>query len=209
MIISLFGPDGVGKSTVAEALRTAGCLVFSGTGVADWPDQTWYDELSAKGLHEPSIDNQAHFLEKIERLHLMATRLAGNKIVVIDSNPFHKTLAYDYSRAEKDGKDGRKVLQERFKALARLANMDTDYRHVYFQISPSLDDTAQAAILQERVDSRTQRAYFDPRSTTQSLGMVRGYKAVAEAISNTGASLVTVYTQAPVERTVIERLIVA
>jgi hypothetical protein len=39
MIVSLFGPDGVDKSTVAQTLSDAGWTIFSGTGVASWPDQ--------------------------------------------------------------------------------------------------------------------------------------------------------------------------
>ena len=206
MIISLFGPDGVGKSTIANALRDTGCLVFSGTHVSQWPDQTWIHELNSRGLHEPSIEDEDHFLEKIRRLHTMIPLYAAGQTVIIDSDPFHKTLMHDYSRALKKDMDPEVFIRERFEELSKLADMKTSYRHVGFQISNSLEDDVQARILQERVNGRGSYDHFDPRTVKQSLHMVKACRLITQLLKEFGQEVIMVETNKPLDTNLLTEI---
>lgn len=99
-----------------------GWLVFSGTNVASWPDQSWNQYFVERGIDESSVDNQAHFLEKIRRAHEMARQLESTyEVVVIDSDPFHKTLMHDYRRLLPDEPAARSHLLTRIGELKALA----------------------------------------------------------------------------------------
>ena len=201
MIISVFGPDGVGKSTVTQPLTDLGWCVFSGTGVANWPDQTWHQELTKAGIDETVIGTEDHLFEKIRRVHAMARELEKDqKVVVIDSDPFHKTLMHDYARALPDIKRAQQILEQRFTQLSNIANYEKAARiHVYIQISDVQDDLEQAKILQDRVHARGALAHFDPKSIDQSLASIKAYRAIKELLDTKNKQVITVTSSGPLD----------
>lgn len=185
MIISFFGPDGVGKSTIANVLAEHGCMVFSGTNVASWPDKSWHDELTANGIDESALDKDEHFLEKIARAHRLAAGLSqDHEIVVIDSDPIHKTLTHDYLRLLPDVSRGRKLMRERFADLKGVAGYEgsTPLLHAYCQLSDTLSEVQQAQILHDRVSGRTERAYFDPKDLQGAIDRIQACRALKELL---------------------------
>lgn len=192
MIISLFGPDGVGKSSLAKLFSDDGFQVFSGTGVALWPDKSWINELNAKGLDETRIDDENHFLEKIKRAHTLARSLEKTNKVVIDSDPLHKTLMHDLLKHGKGNQ--RKKLESRFRQLANIADIDNRYVHVHMQISENLSDKEQAKILYQRIRKRGALAPFDPKTLEESIEMVRSCKIIFSLLTADGHTVVTINT---------------
>jgi hypothetical protein len=206
MIVSLFGPDGGGKSTVAEKMANAGYVVFSGTNVASWPDTAWHEELVRQGLHEPSIDSDKHFLQKIERAHALARRLRGGGPVVIDSDPLHKALMYDYLHALPDEEAARRRVRERFELFKKLARYDAGISriHVHVRISDKIDDLEHARTLQSWVKNRGELSRFDPRSVEQSQNMLRACRVLEEILLEDNESVVAINTNRTIEVTDIE-----
>jgi len=199
MILSLFGPDGVGKSTVSQSLSNAGWQVFSGTGVASWPDQTWHKYLIARGIEETSLDDESHFLEKIQRAHQLARDLE-NKYgkVVIDSDPFHKTLMHDYRKLLPNKARARQRLQERLNQLGKLiGNTQDQLIHIYFQVNDSEDTLLQAKILHERLTSRGNLAYFDPKDIDQSQANIEACTELKKLLERKGLRVITITTSKP------------
>ncbi len=199
MILSLFGPDGVGKSTVSQNLANAGWQVFSGTGVASWPDQTWHKSLVAKGIEESSLDDQNHFLEKIQRAHQLARELESKYgKVVIDSDPFHKTLMHDYRKLLPNRLYARQKILERYEQLSRLAgSTQSQPIHIYFQVDKSENPSLQATILHKRLTSRGNLAYFDPKSVEQSRANIEACVALNDLLKQKGLRTITVTTNQP------------
>lgn len=188
MIVSLFGPDGIGKSTVSKMLSHNGWFVFSGTGVASWPDQTWYDDLTSRGIDETVLGDDEHFFEKIRRCHAMARQLEETYgRVVIDSDPLHKTFMHDIIK----GRFGEKRTNE----IWNLAypNGVTDTTHV--QLKLSCDDLRDAGvILQRRISQRGELAPFDPRSQQESEAAIVACDELAEYLQNRGEKVMKGFT---------------
>lgn len=198
MIISLFGPDGVGKSTTAVALKEHGFTVFSGTGVASWPDQSWHEEFVARGIDETKVNDAAHFLEKISRVYKMAYPLSRTANVAIDSDPFHKTLMHDFIKMNtSDDREAR--MSRRFRELTRLARPAKEHVHIQFKISDKLSDDEQATILYERLRSRGNLAYFDPKTKEESMQMIEASDCIANILRSKGSKVVTVSTLEPID----------
>jgi dephospho-CoA kinase len=200
MIISLFGPDGAGKSTVARGLAARGWQVFSGTNVAEWPDRAWHNELVARGLNEPTIEEDSHFLEKIERVHQLALELSKtNEYVVIDSNPLHKTLMHDYIHALPDRDAAIQRIRNRFVELKKLANYNDDIprAHVLVLADAAADDETQAALLQKRIQKRGELRHFDPRTQEKSLQMIQACREIVRLLQDNGEQVITVSTDKP------------
>lgn len=196
MIISLFGPDGVGKSTISKEFDQLGWVVFSGTNVASWPDQSWHRALIEQGIDESTLDEESHFIEKIKRVYRLARSLeATNQVVVIDSDPFHKTITHDYLRSMPDITKGKGLMRKRYAHLKRLVDYDElETVQVCFQISAKLPDEQQAAICMDRLAGRTTLAYFDPKDITQSLDRVRATQELKRIISEEHDTLITINT---------------
>ncbi len=200
MIISLFGPDGVGKSTITQQMTELCWNVFSGTGVASWPDQTWHRWFVKHGIDETSVDDPAHFIEKIRRLHTMARELERTEgVVVIDSDPLHKTLMYSYKSLLPDETAAQAKLEQRFDELRRVAGIRNNHEivHVFLQVSDQLDDEEQAKILHSRLATRETLAYFDPKTLEESRLAVVSYRAVKELLEQRGETVITVTTDSP------------
>lgn len=196
MILSLFGPDGVGKSTVSHSLSEAGGQVFSGTGVASWPDQAWHKSLTAQGIDESSLDDEGHFLEKIRRAHKLARDLESKyEKVAIDSDPLHKTLMHDYQKLLPNKQQAQRRLYERLVQLNKIVgDSHQQLVHIYFQVNKSDNTLRQAEILQERLSSRGHLAYFDPRNVEQSQASIEAYGSLKELLLQGGAKVLTITT---------------
>lgn len=200
MILSVFGPDGVGKSTITRALANLGWCVFSGTGVASWPDQTWHQELTKAGIDETVIGDEDHLLEKIRRSHALAKDLEKkHQIVVIDSDPLFKTLMHNYARALPNTKKANQILRERYTLLKAIAHHeDKDARiYAYLQVSDTEDELGQAKILQERIQSRNVLAPFDPTSVEKSLSHLKACITIKDLLTNKKERVITITTNKP------------
>jgi hypothetical protein len=194
MILSLFGPDGVGKSTISESLRSSGWQVFSGTGVASWPDLSWHESLIARGIDESSLDSDSHFLEKVRRAHSLARKVESEHGgVVIDSDPLHKTLMHDYRRALPDRSLAQHRLRSRLALLSRLAGHEKGYLvHVYLQIDDKGDVTEQAQRIHNRLMQREKLAYFDPRSVEQTRENIIACTQLRNLLIEQGERVITI-----------------
>lgn len=204
LIISIFGPDGVGKSTISNQFRKLGFEVFSGTGVASWPDKSWHEKLLAQGIDDTKETRDSHFKEKILRAHELARTLKSNKGVVIDSDPLHKTLMHDYLRTQDFH-----FLERRFDELSKAARL-TESRpriHLLLKIDEKLEDIESARILQERISLRGERAPFDPETIEQSLKMIKANDLIAELLRGNGQRVVLLSTRFPIDDNELLRLL--
>lgn len=201
MIISLLGPDGVGKSTIIEAMPKFRWYAFSGTNIDKWPDHSWYDSFVAKGINEAALDDDEHFKEKIRRVHLLANTLAQDyDYVVIDSNPLHKTLIYDYLRLLPDTDKAKQRLRERYvELMSLLPEFHVPTVYVYMQVSDKLDEYQQAKILQARVEGRGELKAFDPTSVENSLNRIRACRIVKQLLIENNQKVITVTTDKPID----------
>ena len=173
MIISLFGPDGVGKTTLATQLEAAlrsrglGVIAFSSTNVQKWPEQEWHQHFVHNGIDEGTIEEPAHFLEKIVRCHGMAVRLqADADVVLIDSDPLHKTLLHAYANAARreEGSGSTELVAafERLHALLQSHGLQLPAGSLYFTLDAPTDQ--HGALLAERLRGRGALRHFDPKT---------------------------------------------
>lgn len=185
----------MGKSTIANQLRKLGFEVFSGTDVASWPDKRWHQELLSKSIDDTIEGSDEHFKEKIVRSHELARKLSTDKDVVIDSDPFHKTLMHDYLRTNSIER-----LAERFHELAPLANLSPGNQtiHLQLRLDNDLDTMKSARILQKRIDSRGERAPFDPETADQSSKMIKANELIAEILKREGNTVIAISTSEPI-----------
>ncbi len=191
MIVSLFGPDGAGKTTIASQLAVAGVFVFSGTHVDEWPDHTWSKQFLDAGVDESSLNTETHFREKIRRCHKLVRELETRQgIVVVDSDPLHKTLLHHYVRTPSDADNEMASLWSTYE---RLAAYDNSKRlHVCVMISDKLSAEEQAAVLLERLEKSGNRDQFDPQNLIEALAMIQGSKVLADLLQDRGETVVVI-----------------
>jgi adenylate kinase family enzyme len=197
MIVSLFGPDGVGKSTVSTGLSQLGWFVFSGTNIASWPDRSWYEHFKSSGIDETKLDKDEHFVDKIRRVNVLARRLeTSHDFVVIDSDPLHKTLMHTYIRSTEQDRNNSSLMTIRFDELRAAAQYKANENrlHVHFQISSTVSDHEQATILQERVSKRGQKHYFDPDNIEKSLRQIQACREMKSVLLDAGENVLTIDT---------------
>lgn len=201
MIISLLGPDGVGKSTIIDAMPKFRWYAFSGSHIEEWPDHSWYDEFVAKGIDELALDDDEHFKEKIRRIYRLANDLTQDyDYVIIDSDNLHKTLIYDYLRLMPDVDKAKQRLHARYSELmALLPEFHEPVVYVYLQVSDSLDEYQQAKILQDRVSSRGKLKPFDPTTVDSSLNRLRACRLIKKQLIENHQKVITVTTDKPID----------
>ncbi|MGB3009667.1 MAG: hypothetical protein WBB33_04945 [Candidatus Saccharimonadales bacterium] len=186
-LISVFGPDGVGKSTFCR--RFDGAEVISGTNINTWGDTTWAQEFDEKGIDESRVNSSEHFIEKIKRLRTMLGSYPVEKLVVIDSDPFHKTLIHRLMRR------GHRDPEQVFDVLLDDTGVVlSDTRHLLIQVSSKISDLEQAEILQERINIRAADCVFDPRTTEESRMMVLAADEAARLIESRNVAVERLYT---------------
>lgn len=153
----------------------------------------------AQGIDETSLDDEAHFLEKIQRAHQLARDLESKYgRVVIDSDPLHKTLMHDYRKALPDKQQARQRLSDRLEQLTMIAGgSHLQLIHTYFQIDEGTNALQQAEILQDRLNSRGNLAYFDPRNIEQSRASIEACRDLKELLTQRGVKVLTVSTNRP------------
>lgn len=160
MIISLFGPDGVGKTTLAHQLsEQLEVPVLNGTNSNAWPDTSWHEEFAVRGINEKTIDDDDHFYEKIRRAHGQAALLDGlHGSVVFDSDPAHKVFIHNMLR----GKGAPDLAAQ----LDALTGHDDDRARLHLDVRVSREGTRQehGIILQRRLHLRGNLSPFDPQT---------------------------------------------
>jgi energy-coupling factor transporter ATP-binding protein EcfA2 len=170
-IIRLFGADGVGKTTLVTALAQDPHLqgrvtTFEGTHPETWPDNGLYkQQLAHAGIDENSGERY-HVLDKIRRCYELAGRIAAaSGVVILDSDPFAKTILYNGLRAvqQPDRCPGSELLAQ-YNQLTRLTHkaapgVDMVNLHVRLGYGTVRE---HGQTLMERINRRGGASVFDP-----------------------------------------------
>lgn len=203
MLVSLFGPDGVGKTTFWESYQEPNLAKLAGTDIASWPDPSWHQSFLVAAIDERAIHDPAHFIEKIERAHEQARFLEDKaNTVLMDSDPFHKTLLHmlierpNMSTSTQSG-----YVQDFARRIGRTA-MDS-WLHVHLKLRPPLygsseqqqtkRKTLDAIELQQRITQRRADSIFDPRTIEDSLAMLHASDRLAATLKRTGYHVLTLF----------------
>lgn len=193
MIISLFGPDGVGKSTFAKTLEKGTSLpVISGTDPSTWQDTSWHQSFVDLDINEREIKDIDHIYEKIRRAHQEAVRIdqqgAG---VIVDSDPLHKTFLHSVML-------GREMagLVQQLEALD-AATTTGERLHIHVRLSRRGTPQQHAELLQDRLNARGFQSIFDPTTAEASLAMLDASEKLDQQLRATGHKVVSVYNDTP------------
>ncbi len=197
MIISLFGPDGVGKSTAAEVLgNELGVPVLNGSKPAAWPDTSWYDFLTREGIYETTSADLMFFNEMITRAHRQAMAMDDEYgSVIVDSDPFHKVFIHDVI----SGRVATNAMASHVRGLELFANHDEgrEWRHVHLRLSRTGTPIEHAAEMQRRIHARGNLSPYDPATIDASLAMIHASDALHNQLALAGFSLVDAYSDEP------------
>ena len=207
MIVSIYGPDGVGKSTFAEKLKLSlvehsqTTFLFSGTHVNEWPDKEWYEHFVQNNIDESAIEEDSHFIEKILRCHRIASRFQNKyDVVIIDSDPIHKTLIHDFIRAEKQDKDANRIMKERFSQFEELLSdegLTIPQKAIYITLSSDL--TEHGPILMSRLKQRGKLAHFDPKTEQEAQKISAAANELNQLLSDSGHTIITIAADLPID----------
>ena len=189
MIISLFGPDGVGKTTKASVLSEQLCLpVMSGTNIASWQDDSWYKSFVTRGINEGEINNPDHFYEKIYRAHQEAARvddIYGG--VILDSDPAHKRFIFQHVL-------GNNMAGVALRHETLIAHSPERERlQLDVRVSRNGTNDQHASELQRRINQRG-ASIFDPRTTEASLAAIHASSELATQLHSIGQRVITIYS---------------
>jgi len=189
MIISLFGPDGAGKTTAASILGEQLSLpVMSGTNIASWDDDSWHQSFVEQGIDEGRINETNHFYEKIYRAHQEAARVDDiHGGVVLDSDPAHKRFIFQYVLGRNmagAALDHELIVKhspgrERLQLDVRVSQTGTVDEHAFE--------------LQRRISKRG-ASFFDPTTIEASLAAIRASNELAQQLHSIGHKVVAVYS---------------
>ena len=191
MIISLFGPDGVGKTTTASVLgEQLGLPVMSGTNIASWDDDSWHQSFISQGIDEGRINDTSHFYEKIYRAHQEAARVDDiHGGVILDSDPAHKRFIFQHVL----GNDMSSAVVEH---EAIVQHKPTRERlQLDIQVSQTGTPDEHAVELQRRIAHRG-ASFFDPTTIEASLAAIRASEALATQLRTVGHKVMTIYSDA-------------
>lgn len=189
MIISLFGPDGVGKTTLANALGEKLDLpVMSGTNISTWEDISWYQSFVAQGIDEGRIDETNHFYEKIYRAHKEAARvddLHGG--IILDSDPAHKRFIFQHVL----GRNMADVAMEHEHLIGHEAHRNR--LQIGMRVSVEGTKEQHAAELQRRIGKRG-ASIFDPITIEASMAAIHASDDLTQQLEALGQNVVTVFS---------------
>jgi adenylate kinase family enzyme len=201
MIISLFGPDGVGKTTAAKELGEQLDLpVISGTDISTWHDRGWHEYFQDKNTNESLINNRYHFITKIVRLHREAASIdEAEGGVIVDSDPLHKTFVHDYVGSRGQYDRTKRALIESFLILDELAGHEPSRSrlNVHVKLSRSGESLEHAQVLQQRIAERAANSIFDPTSVESSLAMIDGSNALEQTLRDIRREVAVIYSDEP------------
>ena len=197
MIISLFGPDGVGKTVAANTLGSElGIPVLNGSKPASWPDTSWYDRLTREGIYESAPADLMFFNEMITQAHKQAMAMDDEYgSVIVDSDPFHKVFIHDVI----SGRVATNAMAGRVRGLELFANHDADreWQHVHLRLSRTGTPIEHAAEMQRRIHARGDISPYDPATIDASLDMIHASDALHAQLALAGFSLVDAYSNEP------------
>lgn len=172
-IVYIFGADGAGKTTMAEALQTRlpDAVTVNASRPEAWPDTSWHREIQTRGLDPNTRDPAFHF-ESMSRCYQMAGNLLARSevsTVCIDSDLRAKIAAKAiawYQHPES--------LSTLYGKLCDITNVkvDADIRQVGLHVTIGGESPAdRAQLLMGRIADRGEASVFDPDSpqTAESL----------------------------------------
>lgn len=194
MIISLFGPDGVGKTRLAKEMSAELALpVLSGTDISSWPDTSWHERFVNLGINERKINDMDHFYEKVIRAHEQARLLNDTEGgVIMDSDPVHKIFLHQHAVGRTAGL---------LVFLKDLADYHPDYEQVDLHLRVSRQGTPEdhAKELQRRIVARGVDSIFDPTSVEGSVAMIHASEALEAELLAIHQEVWTAYSDEPFE----------
>ncbi|MDB5162115.1 MAG: hypothetical protein JWM52_623 [Candidatus Saccharibacteria bacterium] len=198
MIISLFGPDGVGKTVAANTLgQELGIPVLNGSKPSTWPDTSWYDSFTREGIYEGGpVDDLMFFNEMITRAHQQAMAIDDEQgSVIVDSDPFHKVFIHDFI----NGRIAADAMAKHVRGLELFANHDEgrEWRHVHLRLSRTGTPIEHATEMQRRIQVRGNVSPYDPATIDASLEMIHASDALYNQLGLAGFSLVDAYSNEP------------
>lgn len=197
MIISLFGPDGVGKTMAAQTLGAEmGVPVMHGSSPRTWRDTSWYDGYDARGIDPNSINDPMFFYELVTRAHREAMTIEDDAgAVIIDSDPFHKVFIHDYI----NGRIATDALDSHVRRLLMLANHDADreWRHLHMRLSQHGTPVDHAVEMQRRIHARGDVSPYDPQTVDESLAMMHASDILFQQLGAAGQALSVGYSDHP------------
>jgi len=175
-IIRLFGADGVGKTTLASALAQDPQLqgrvtTFEGTHPETWPDDGVYGrQLAQAGIDENSGERD-HVVDKIRRCYTLAGKVAATSgVVILDSDPFAKTILYNGLRAAKQPNvcPGGELLEQyrQLNPLIRKAAPGAALVNMHVRLGHGTS-TEHGQVLMERINGRGGASVFDPATARE------------------------------------------
>jgi hypothetical protein len=167
-IVWLFGPDGAGKTRLADQLgqhdRLGAITTFNGMDPATWPDGgTYAAELAAAGV-DPSDREYRHNAEKIARCYdLAGSLLTSGGVVLIDSCPRGEALLARGVEAEAQERhsSGRIVLEHSEwlrDIILRTSGSPREVQHIGIHVTlPNFGTpAARGAVLMDRLTERVE-----------------------------------------------------
>jgi hypothetical protein len=193
-IVYVFGPDGAGKSTVANGLAEAlpGVISFNASQPASWPDTSWHEEILAQGLDPNTLDPTFH-MESIRRCYRAASgllRLGDVNTVIIDSDLRTKAAAKAgawYGHGEVG------EIYGQLSALAK-AELPPNTTEVGLHVTVGGELADRTTTILGRVAGRGQASFYDPTSAEATSLLVRAFDAIEATIQTNGDPVVRVET---------------
>lgn len=185
MIEILYGPDGVGKSTVAQALsvQEPDSLLLHGTNFNSWFAE-YPLEMRDHGFDPSIVPPDEAFLDKMAVLNEVALVLARQHKVVVDGHALHKTaINVMAGRSRLSGISTRSHSADELIAgplnAAVLPLLGSAATHTLVVLGKSeLPPQANPAyILQQRLGERGDISPWDPQTTRESWSqLIAGYE---------------------------------
>lgn len=205
MLEILYGPDGVGKSTIAEHLvgMQPGLVCLHGTNLASWFDNS-PDMLRDLGFHQGMVPPDEAFADKIALINEASLALSSQVPVLIDGHALHKTAMNAVSGRirlpefnDSSVPSAAEVLGGSLRQFVTplLGEAVTHTLVTLGDMAPSIE---QAQLLQDRMCARGALSKWDPQTAGESLVQLTAAFDVQFILRDMGASVVERASQKPV-----------